>query len=1527
MEAELARYRAAAGAATAATAAQNSSFAKLGAMGKWGNQLQWAGRQLMYNFTLPIAIAGAAATKFYMDNERGMTQLRKVYGDLTMSTEIQKNETDALGKSFVALSNYYGINQAEVIKVGAAWAQAGASGIALAKATDLTLQTMILGELDATKATESLIAIQAQYRFNTTELLYAIQQLNIIENQTGTSMAGLIEAMSRSAGVARAAGIDVAHLGAIIAALTPAAGSAAQAGNAIKTIISRLLAPTKQATELLGAMGINIDAASWKSSNASDRLVTLAKNFEGLSDAQKAVVSSTLASRFQINKFEVLMDSITTKGSYYWKALDATADRNKVLAQATRELNQVLTSSPRVFERAWVILQNAMAQIIVPLIPLILGVANGIASLATQFSQLSPEVQKTVAFLLLFLAAIGPIARYVGSVAQLLSLMGRAIGEVGKLLVAASKGLWLFIAGMGPVGWAITAAIVIFMLFQDKIEEIVKNVIHYFQNLPPNIAKSFKPVLDFFNRAVNFIITCFNALPQGVQAAMLAVLNIVKAVVVQVYEWFSYLNPFAHHSPSLVENVTKGMQVVIAQFKTLYSIGPILSKTYQDIKRFGQATSGFKLEFDTFKRLQDFRLVQKYLPGAAAAFRALTDDIKKMNVELARLQPGLDAQQAVVDGLKDSLDNANAALDVQQNKLQAAEDVASGYRDKIDAAQASLDSFANAPLAGMRAMDDQIFQNTIDQKRLQLEMMKMEDVGGTIEDLTAKVSALNGEIEVATATQTELRNAGAGSDITGFYDDQVKALQEAKKATEANMAPLNNMQSQLDALQHKAQEMDLERDLAFDPLTRQIEQASTALNELPFDAVMAGIKASKAEIDKYSDAYANASKEVAKQQAAVDLIKASRDALQTSYDSENAKLVQLQKNYDAVKTAVEAADKALQDIITSINDANQAGAGAGAKAGSSLASFNSAAGGNFPDVGGTTGGVGRELPGIKDQSALIDKFTKDTQDKIGKLFGDIDVFKPLREQWDKLVGWWDSNVVPTWQALGQGFSGIWTGTQAGLETFWSWLKSGWDTVYGVLSKLWSLIGGNVADIWDSLKKSFDQAVGPLTKNFQDLFKSIGELATAIWEFIQPALPVIKYLAILLGGSLFRAFKIIAAVLANVVGPIFNAVVDIIGGVIDVLRGVVDFLIGVFTLDFGKAVSGLWEIWYGLWDAVEGLLLGVIKTVVGTVVGFVQGIVGWFKWLWDELVGHSIIPDMITAIIEWFKKLPATLLNLVSSLITTLVRFFAELPGKILAAVAALGTLLWGWITAAWQKIKDGASEKWTSFIGWVTGLPGKVISGLASLGGSLLSWIKTAWENIKSGASTKWDEFKKWVTDIPGNILKALGNMNKTLWNAGRNLIQGLIDGAGSLLKNVGSWFLDKLPGWIRTPFEHAMGISSPSKVFRGYGKNLIEGLTGGLDSGMNSVEKRMNSLTNTLQSVNLSNVGTGIPTAANLQAVIARADARVAAAATPNPTVYGGPGSNSQTININGDLSFPNITSAQDAKTFLDNLEALAKG
>lgn len=89
---------------------------------------------------------------------------------------------------------------------------------------------------------------------------------------------------------------------------------------------------------------------------------------------------------------------------------------------------------------------------------------------------------------------------------------------------------------------------------------------------------------------------------------------------------------------------------------------------------------------------------------------------------------------------------------------------------------------------------------------------------------------------------------------------------------------------------------------------------------------------------------------------------------------------------------------------------------------------------------------------------------------------------------------------------------------------------------------------------------------------------------------------------------------------------------------------------------------------------------------------------------------------------------------------------------------------------------------------------------------------------------------------IPGNIASAFSRVGSTLYGAGRSLVQGLINGASSLLRNLGNTFANLLPEAIRGPFKAALGINSPSKEFAEYGRNITEGLVIGIKPGLSEV-------------------------------------------------------------------------------------------
>jgi hypothetical protein len=106
------------------------------------------------------------------------------------------------------------------------------------------------------------------------------------------------------------------------------------------------------------------------------------------------------------------------------------------------------------------------------------------------------------------------------------------------------------------------------------------------------------------------------------------------------------------------------------------------------------------------------------------------------------------------------------------------------------------------------------------------------------------------------------------------------------------------------------------------------------------------------------------------------------------------------------------------------------------------------------------------------------------------------------------------------------------------------------------------------------------------------------------------------------------------------------------------------------------------------------------------------------------------------------------------------------------------------------------------------------------------------------------------------------------------------------------SWVTGKI-NWIKDKFSLGFLFGSPSRVFMDYGRWISEGLAIGMEKGFGDVEVQ----TDIMQRAIMPN--------------------------KPNTVTYGGGGA--RTVNFNGNLEFPNITSGSDAEEFVSNLEALA--
>jgi hypothetical protein len=127
------------------------------------------------------------------------------------------------------------------------------------------------------------------------------------------------------------------------------------------------------------------------------------------------------------------------------------------------------------------------------------------------------------------------------------------------------------------------------------------------------------------------------------------------------------------------------------------------------------------------------------------------------------------------------------------------------------------------------------------------------------------------------------------------------------------------------------------------------------------------------------------------------------------------------------------------------------------------------------------------------------------------------------------------------------------------------------------------------------------------------------------------------------------------------------------------------------------------------------------------------------------------------------------------------------------------------------------------------------LSRLAGNAGSALGRLASS---VQSGISRALG----YISRFPGQAANALGRLAGMLYSAGVNAIQGLYNGIVSRGQSVLN-YLSTLASRAASTFARALGIASPSKVFRSFGEDIVDGLVQGIDGGQRAVDTSLNNL------------------------------------------------------------------------------------
>jgi TP901 family phage tail tape measure protein len=412
----------------------------------FGKNVQWAGRQLMVGFTVPLTIFGAVAGKTFMELEKQVVGFKKVYGDLfTTPADLEKN-LEAV-KGLAGEYTKYGIAVKDTIGLAAQAAAAGRQGAELTDSVTQATRLATLGQMDQNAALETTISLQSAFKLSGQDLADTINFLNMVENQTVVSLQDIAAAIPRVAPVISGLGGDVKDLTVFLAAMQEGGVDAAEGANALKSGLASLINPTKQATAMLSGMGINLETII--QTNKGDLMGTVqsfAQALGALDQFSRQQALEQVFGKFQYAKLGALFENITREGSqaqqviatlgYTTEQLASTAD--KELKTIEESFGVQLTGAVERFKLAIAPIGEIFVKLAIPLV-------NLATKIAEAFNGLSDGQKK--------FAAIGAvvIGIVVPAVTMLTGLFLNLVGTLAKMTQGAS----LFAKGLitgGPIG-------------------------------------------------------------------------------------------------------------------------------------------------------------------------------------------------------------------------------------------------------------------------------------------------------------------------------------------------------------------------------------------------------------------------------------------------------------------------------------------------------------------------------------------------------------------------------------------------------------------------------------------------------------------------------------------------------------------------------------------------------------------------------------------------------------------------------------------------------------------------------------------------------------------------------------------------------------------------------------------------------------------------------------------------------------------------------------------------------------------
>lgn len=331
--------------------------------------------------------------------------------------------------------------------------------------------------------------------------------------------------------------------------------------------------------------------------------------------------------------------------------------------------------------------------------------------------------------------------------------------------------------------------------------------------------------------------------------------------------------------------------------------------------------------------------------------------------------------------------------------------------------------------------------------------------------------------------------------------------------------------------------------------------------------------------------------------------------------------------------------------------------------------------------------------------------------------------------------------------------------------------------------------------------------------------------------------ILKELQTEFGGSAKAAGETFAGKL-DILKNKFNDIQEVVGKVIvtaitPLVSKIADFLV---KIDWEALITRSVEVIKNL----ATTLMNVYTTVSNYLGPGIDRFIFIIKQLWDWLFG--MLAPSVVALADTFRDrlLPQILAiwNTIEPGFTTALKVLAVILGVLIVAA------IWVFINVlnVVLSVLGFVIRVVSDVIKWIGNLIGATVNAVREIGG----WFGRLPGYVGDAAGA----VIQWFKELPRRILDAIGDLGSILYNAGKDVIQGFVNGiknAFNSVKDALGNLTSKLTSW-KGP------ISFDKVILEKSGKAVIDGFVKGLESQYSNVQSSLGGLTNSLSgNVNLT--------------------------------------------------------------------------